>query len=328
MKKHDLVPPFEAYNGDSPFLFVSYAHKDANSVFPEITYLHEQGYRIWYDEGIDPGNEWPEEIGKALSLCSFFIVFISSNAVSSQNVRNEINFALNKTKPFLAIHIEDTSLPTGLELRMGDIQAILKYRMSEENYCRKLSKTIPSSLKSATFVPENEVRSIQIRQIVTSLKRIVSVGEAWRFGEFYMWLSDYSNLLIAHCVVDFDKIPPVALKKIETLTWKPLRNPYIFLSYTDDDQLNEIATKLIDANRIILPEVPISKISIFIAEKPTYEPPWHIFSHMGHGDVDFICKQCGYADFNLSHYDIIRDVPQECPQCSLGRGMPKDNRRY
>ena len=56
--------------------------------------------------------------------CSHFLVFISPKAVLSKNVRNEIHYALNKEKRFLAVHIEQTSLPEGLELRMGDIQAI------------------------------------------------------------------------------------------------------------------------------------------------------------------------------------------------------------
>ena len=35
-------------------------------MYPEMQALHDQGFRIWYDEGIRPGNEWPEEIGAAM----------------------------------------------------------------------------------------------------------------------------------------------------------------------------------------------------------------------------------------------------------------------
>ena len=59
-----LPAPFEAYVGDEPYLFASYAHLDGAVVFPELIYLRDQGYRVWYDEGIDPGNEWPEEVAK------------------------------------------------------------------------------------------------------------------------------------------------------------------------------------------------------------------------------------------------------------------------
>ena len=148
--KKPIEPPFEAYSGPESYLFVSYSHKDNALVYPEIDRLHQLGFRIWYDEGIDPGNEWPEEVALALDKCSFFLVFITPRSVDSQNVKNEINFAINHNKPFLAIHVEETMLPKGLELRMGDIQAILKWRMQEERYFRQMEKTIPISLLNDT----------------------------------------------------------------------------------------------------------------------------------------------------------------------------------
>jgi hypothetical protein len=143
-------PPFEAYSGQDPYLFVSYCHKDSSLVYPEINRLNQFGFRIWYDEGIDPGNEWPDEVAMALEKCSFFMVFITPQSVVSKNVRNEINFAINHEKPFLAIHVVETILPKGLELRMGDIQAILKWRMQEDRYFRQMEKTLPISLLNDT----------------------------------------------------------------------------------------------------------------------------------------------------------------------------------
>ena len=118
------VPPFEAYVGEDPYLFVSYSHQDAHLVYPEIIQLKDSQYNIWYDEGVAASNEWPEEIANAVIGCSVFICFISPRATASINCRNEINLALNEKKPFLAIHLEDTELPPGLRLRMGDLQAI------------------------------------------------------------------------------------------------------------------------------------------------------------------------------------------------------------
>ncbi len=153
----DLPLPFEAYTGDQPYVFVSYAHRDGHRVFPELQALHDNGFRIWYDEGIDPGNEWPDEIAKALHRASFFLVFISPAAVESRNVRNEINFALNREKPFLAIHLEDVHLPPGLELRMGDIQAIMKWRMSEEHYAKKVASSLPATVSTAIAKSDHQL---------------------------------------------------------------------------------------------------------------------------------------------------------------------------
>ena len=75
------VPPFDAYQGDEPYVFVSYAHKDAAMVYEEITRLHEAGCKIWYDEGIEASNEWPEEIANAaLFLLSDEASFVTGAA--------------------------------------------------------------------------------------------------------------------------------------------------------------------------------------------------------------------------------------------------------
>ena len=141
--------PFEAYKGSEPYIFVSYAHKDGAVVYPLIRELHEQGYRIWYDEGIDPGNEWPKEIAKALSSASLFLVFFTGHAIQSNNVRNEISFALKRSKEFRAVYLEDVVLPDDLELRIGDIQAVLKWKLSQDHYLRSLSRALPVTLRCA-----------------------------------------------------------------------------------------------------------------------------------------------------------------------------------
>ena len=144
------VPPFEAYEGEDPYLFISYSHQDAHLVYPEITILRDAGYNVWYDEGVAASNEWPEEIANAVLGCSVFLCFISPRATDSINCRNEINLALNEKKPFLAIYLEDTDLPPGLRLRMGDLQAILKNKIPVDRYFNKVSGTLDQLLGRKT----------------------------------------------------------------------------------------------------------------------------------------------------------------------------------
>jgi hypothetical protein len=165
MADTELEPPFQAYAGTEPFIFVSYSHQDADSVFAELNELHELGYRIWFDEGIDPGNEWPEEIANALKRSSLFLVFITPNAAASRNVRNEIQLALHLEKPFLAVHICDTQLPAGLQLSMGALQAVLKFRMSHKNYRRKMEKALPNIFRpTPTMCPPHETEPNEVNQ--------------------------------------------------------------------------------------------------------------------------------------------------------------------
>ena len=137
-----LVPgvgrlPYPAYRGNEPYVFISYAHADQDIVFAEIKRFNEAGFHVWYDEGIAPGNEWTDEIAEALDGCALFVIMMTPTSAPRQNVLNEINYALDENKPFLAIHLEETELRKGLKLRISSKQAILKYKMSEEEYTYK-----------------------------------------------------------------------------------------------------------------------------------------------------------------------------------------------
>ena len=137
-----LVPgvgrlPYPAYRGKEPYVFISYAHRDSERVFAEIKRFNEAGFHVWYDEGIAPGNEWSDAIAEALTGCSVFVVFLTPTSAPRENVLNEIDYALNEQKPFLAIHLEETQLTPGLKLRISRKQAILKYLMTDEEYAYK-----------------------------------------------------------------------------------------------------------------------------------------------------------------------------------------------
>lgn len=165
--------PFHAYEGNEPYIFISYSHKDANLVFPELKRLHDAGLNIWYDQGIAPGNEWTEEIGNALDGCSLFIVFISKNSANSVNVRNEINYALHENKRFFSIYLEETELPSGLKLSMGSLQAILKYVMDEEEYifrCNKALRQNGFDIKGDGKV-KYDVKTTPKRSAITTTKK-------------------------------------------------------------------------------------------------------------------------------------------------------------
>ena len=137
--------PFEAYKGSKPYIFISYAHADSAMVYPIIKEFHEYGYHVWYDEGIEPGIAWPEEIAKALGGCSLFVVFITPRSTKSDNVDNEIYVALAKKKPVIAIYLEPTVLTPGQELQFGKRQAIKKYDMDEQAFRRKYTYSFEST---------------------------------------------------------------------------------------------------------------------------------------------------------------------------------------
>ena len=69
-----MTKPFPAYRGSDAYIFVCYAHEDAEIVYTDIALLHESGINVWYDEGISPGTNWRAEIGESLEGAELYPV--------------------------------------------------------------------------------------------------------------------------------------------------------------------------------------------------------------------------------------------------------------
>lgn len=158
--------PFPAYQGDDPYVFVSYAHKDAAVVYAEITRLHADGIRICYDEGISPGELFTDELADFIEGATCFLYFVTPNAVQSRNCLNEVQFATSRDKRIVAVHLEETDLPKGLELSIGLAQGILKHQLKPEDYRRKLLDTLRQ-------VQEITIPTQQADQASTARPRLV-----------------------------------------------------------------------------------------------------------------------------------------------------------
>lgn len=129
---------FKPYEGDKPYIFISYAHADSPAVMEVVTRLHDRGYRIWYDEGIEVGSEWPECIASHLSGAHLVMAFISNSYIRSDNCRREMHYALTKRIKTINIFLEDTQMTPGMEMQIGSIFALMKQYMSEESFYEKL----------------------------------------------------------------------------------------------------------------------------------------------------------------------------------------------
>lgn len=153
----------KAYIGNEPYVFVSYSHDDT-CVQTIINELITNGYRIWYDEGIESGSVWADIISKWLKGSCQFIVFLSKNAVLSEYVKNEIHVAVKHDLNIHVVYLEEVALDGGLELLLDRKQAIYRQKYSTEaGFYKKLFSIInpaafagnASAAASATS-PENE----------------------------------------------------------------------------------------------------------------------------------------------------------------------------
>ena len=115
------------------YIFVSYAHRDSEKVVHIINLLSNHGYNIWYDDGIDPGTEWDENIARHIVDCSYFIAFVSKNYLESKNCKDELNYARDCEKKQLLVYLEEVELPIGMAMRMNRLQAIWWCKYEDES---------------------------------------------------------------------------------------------------------------------------------------------------------------------------------------------------
>ena len=156
MKKCDVIP----YEGDKPYIFISYSHKNEDEVLPIIESMQKEGYRLWYDSGIEAGTDWPEVIADHLDDSSVFLAFLSPDAVESHNCRKEFNFAMMENKPSLTIILKPIQLAPVMKMQLSSIQAIYRYECvdNQDFYNKLLNAPVLETCKEEKVIIKEKKR--------------------------------------------------------------------------------------------------------------------------------------------------------------------------
>ncbi len=182
--------PFPAYQGDEPYVFVSYAHKDAALVYPLLTSLHEAGVKLWYDEGIEPGSQWRDELAGAIDRCSSLLFFASATSVASSNCKKEIGYALDRGKRVSVAYLEEAKLPQGLEFGLGDMQAIRASHYDPQQFANKLQVLVQANninVASTKSSPGSTKRPKLKRLSVLLVSLCLLAAAGFLFQKFGAW---------------------------------------------------------------------------------------------------------------------------------------------
>ncbi len=188
--------PFRAYRSDDgpqgemkPYIFVSYAHLDREQVYADIERLHDEGHRIWYDEGIRGGADWADTLAWAIENATQFLLFLSPRSMASENVLDEIHWARESRVPIVPLWLEAVALPRSLGFRLGRQHGIEKFRMEPDQYRDALDDALEPATRrgSAAAAParpaaaeaELEPRGGEL-ELSYLLTYSVDGGESWR----------------------------------------------------------------------------------------------------------------------------------------------------
>lgn len=141
--------PGVAYSGTEPFVFVSYCHKDWRQVYPTISSLIDEGYRVWYDDGIQGGDDWRSVIQDRVERCEVFLPFVTQGYCESSGCQSEVSVADEDQKRIIPLFVDKSKLTHGLRLLLPRKQGICKYEMpSEYIFHDRLCGLLPTCVRT------------------------------------------------------------------------------------------------------------------------------------------------------------------------------------
>lgn len=106
---------------DPAKVFFSYARLDAPWVLQLASDLRAAGIELWIDQlDIPTGERWDQQVEAALRACQRLLVVLSPASVASQNVMDEVGFALSQGKAIVPVLLQPCELP----LRLHRLQHI------------------------------------------------------------------------------------------------------------------------------------------------------------------------------------------------------------
>lgn len=129
----------EVYEGDLDYIFVSYARADKEEVLPIVHTLVDEGYRVWYDGGIELATNYLSSIEGHVDGCAVFMMFVSHNFNASRSCYQESSYARHLNKTVLPIYLEDVEPGRGLRMWLVTNQSIRRAAFPSWNeFCHKL----------------------------------------------------------------------------------------------------------------------------------------------------------------------------------------------
>ena len=127
-------------------IFFSYSRDDSEFVLNLAKELRADGANVWLDQlDIKPGTRWDKSIEDALDASQTVLVILSKTSVASNNVMDEVSYALEEGKTVLPALLEDCDIPFRLRrLQFAD------FRISHDKGKQTLTKALELTKKEVS----------------------------------------------------------------------------------------------------------------------------------------------------------------------------------
>ena len=95
--------------------FISYSRSDSEFALDLAKELRAAGYPVWLDQlDIPTGARWDDEVEKALREHEIFLIILTPASASSENVKDEIGYAIDHGKHIMPVLLKYCDIPLRL----------------------------------------------------------------------------------------------------------------------------------------------------------------------------------------------------------------------
>lgn len=146
-----------SYEGNEPYLFVSYSHKDTDAVRKILRLVDHEKFRFWYDDTMEIGEDFRAELRTRIEDCSGILLFISDASMSSKYCGMEIITAFKNDKKIYPIYLrDDIEIPAPLKMILENIQHVKGVNSENpEKYFQKLIAGLPTETMRSFHIEGN-----------------------------------------------------------------------------------------------------------------------------------------------------------------------------
>jgi TPR repeat protein len=134
-----------------PSAFVSYSREDSEFALRLAQDLKAAGANVWLDQlELVPGHPWDNAIEDALLAAPLMLVVLSPTSVKSENVRDEISYALKQGKTVIPVLYMECVIPLRLERKQHiDFRRDYARGLAHLLKCLEVAEPDPAVLEKA-----------------------------------------------------------------------------------------------------------------------------------------------------------------------------------
>jgi hypothetical protein len=154
--------------------FLSYSRSDERFALRFAKDLRSHGVAVWVDQfDIRPSEHWDRAIERAVRDCRGLVVILSPRSVASDNVADEISFAIETGKPVLPIVIERCTLPLRIT-RMHTIDATANYERALQQCLAEIRRGSETT-DAAAPEPATPRAALDAETLATTKQHLTSI---------------------------------------------------------------------------------------------------------------------------------------------------------